>query len=496
MAHPLAVGVVGLGQVDGDEPVLVSRGDLVEAAGEQVEAQPVRRLGERDEGKAQVEQLGDQSALGRLGLGEPLVGFGIGVRRVGCGSGHSCGRACRSRRRARPSCIRPRRRSHTRPSRRGRTILVRRPPPSRTSRARTRAPSRTRGSGRSRRTHGHGRSGSGASAWVISSRVPSFETQLSRPSAKMFASANHPRSSHSRVRRLEPDHRTTNRTTATHHDRSRRFALARVRRAPVGTRCSDRRFPVPGCAGSWGTSTELGRRAGRPPGGGRAGHRLDGHLVHRVLREGQHRPGLALRRHPPGHRLRRSGSKVTEGLIQRLRALNLFIGDLYGDAKVLADGIVPGRDRRRLPELPARVHRDRRRRSASGPTSAAATSSATPTACSGCWRTTCGCRPACPTCWRTARSPSGSSPSCSAASTSSRSTATRPGSRRCWRRSPPAGRRAGHRRAHPGHLQLGLLRARLPGPADGRPAGRGQRPGRRRRRRVPCARSAAWCGST
>jgi len=33
--------------------------------------------------------------------------------------------------------------------------------------------------------------------------------------------------------------------------------------------------------------------------------------------------------------------RVAEGLVQRLQALNLFIGDLYGDAKVLADGIVP-----------------------------------------------------------------------------------------------------------------------------------------------------------
>jgi uncharacterized circularly permuted ATP-grasp superfamily protein len=33
--------------------------------------------------------------------------------------------------------------------------------------------------------------------------------------------------------------------------------------------------------------------------------------------------------------------RVTDGLIQRLQALNLFIGDLYGDAKVLADGVVP-----------------------------------------------------------------------------------------------------------------------------------------------------------
>lgn len=32
---------------------------------------------------------------------------------------------------------------------------------------------------------------------------------------------------------------------------------------------------------------------------------------------------------------------VAEGLVQRLQALNLFIGDLYGEARVLADGVVP-----------------------------------------------------------------------------------------------------------------------------------------------------------
>jgi len=34
-------------------------------------------------------------------------------------------------------------------------------------------------------------------------------------------------------------------------------------------------------------------------------------------------------------------NRVADGLIQRLRALNLFIGDLYGEARVLADGIIP-----------------------------------------------------------------------------------------------------------------------------------------------------------
>ena len=33
--------------------------------------------------------------------------------------------------------------------------------------------------------------------------------------------------------------------------------------------------------------------------------------------------------------------KIEQGLIQRLRALNLFLADIYGDQKILADGIVP-----------------------------------------------------------------------------------------------------------------------------------------------------------
>lgn len=37
----------------------------------------------------------------------------------------------------------------------------------------------------------------------------------------------------------------------------------------------------------------------------------------------------------------REWEQVTKGLIQRLQALNLFIGDLYGEAHVLRDGIVP-----------------------------------------------------------------------------------------------------------------------------------------------------------
>src|SRR5665213_4583023 len=34
-------------------------------------------------------------------------------------------------------------------------------------------------------------------------------------------------------------------------------------------------------------------------------------------------------------------SRIEAGLIQRLQALNLFLGDIYGDRKILQDGVVP-----------------------------------------------------------------------------------------------------------------------------------------------------------
>ena len=60
----------------------------------------------------------------------------------------------------------------------------------------------------------------------------------------------------------------------------------------------------------------------------------------------------------------------------------------------------------------------------------------------------------------------------------------------------PRGRRprADRRRAHPGRLQLRLLRARLPRPPDGRGAGRGPRPRGRRPRRVDAHHPRAQAG--
>ena len=85
VADPLAVGVVGLGQVDGDEAVLVAGGHVVEPTGQQVEGEAVLGLREAHDGKAEVEQLGDQPALRRLGLHERTRGPRRRRRAVGCG---------------------------------------------------------------------------------------------------------------------------------------------------------------------------------------------------------------------------------------------------------------------------------------------------------------------------------------------------------------------------------------------------------------------------
>ena len=57
-------------------------------------------------------------------------------------------------------------------------------------------------------------------------------------------------------------------------------------------------------------------------------------------------------------------------------------------------------------------------------------------------------------------------------------------------------RRADRRAAHPRHLQLGLLRAFVPGRQAGRRAGRGPRPRRRRATSSTCARPKASSAST
>ncbi len=57
--------------------------------------------------------------------------------------------------------------------------------------------------------------------------------------------------------------------------------------------------------------------------------------------DGRLRPSLALRRHPPGRSPRSEWTPLRQGLIQRLRALNLFIDDVYHDQRAVQAGVVP-----------------------------------------------------------------------------------------------------------------------------------------------------------
>ena len=111
-------------------------------------------------------------------------------------------------------------------------------------------------------------------------------------------------------------------------------------------------------------------------------------------------------------------TQVSDGVAQRVRALELFLADVYGAARIVSDGLIPHEVVTSSPGLRAgglRLHAAQRR---ADPRGRASTSSATRTASSACWRTTCAARPASATSWPTAPPWPGCSPSCSGASPS------------------------------------------------------------------------------
>ena len=122
----------------------------------------------------------------------------------------------------------------------------------------------------------------------------------------------------------------------------------------------------------------------------------------------------------------------------------------------------------------------------------ASTWCATRPATSGCWRTTCARRPGSATSSPTGAAMSQVLPELFADHRiqpvddyPSRLLAALRASAPVERRRPDG------RRPHPGRLQLRLLRARAAGPADGRRAGRGPRPGLRRQPGAACGRRTA-----
>ena len=90
-------------------------------------------------------------------------------------------------------------------------------------------------------------------------------------------------------------------------------------------------------------------------------------------------------------------SRLEKGIIQRVKALELYLDDIYGEQEILRDGVIP----RRLVTSCEHFHREavghRARPTASGSTWPASTWSATRRAPSGCSRTTCAPRRGCPT---------------------------------------------------------------------------------------------------
>ena len=86
---------------------------------------------------------------------------------------------------------------------------------------------------------------------------------------------------------------------------------------------------------------------------------------------------------------------LAAGLEQRLRALNLFLQDVYGEARIIADGVIPPKWCTSAPTIALKCAASLRPRVPGSP-SAAPTWYA-PTTGSVCWRTTCACPPAFPT---------------------------------------------------------------------------------------------------
>ena len=97
------------------------------------------------------------------------------------------------------------------------------------------------------------------------------------------------------------------------------------------------------------------------------------------------------------------GCESSGGCKQRIHALNLFIDDIYHDQKIVNDGVMPAELIHSGKCFLAAVRRPESAARRVVPHHRAPTWSATPTASSTCWKTTCAARRACRTCWKTAR---------------------------------------------------------------------------------------------
>ncbi len=199
-----------------------------------------------------------------------------------------------------------------------------------------------------------------------------------------------------------------------------------------------------------------------------------------------------------GSSRRAEWSRIERGLKQRIRALNLFIDDVYHEQQIVKDGVVPAdiaADRRqsfraavRRAEAAARHlvphHRHRPGARPRRPDLRARRQPALPVR-----RVV---RPGEPR-----RDEADVSAGLRGVRASGRSTTTRAGCATCSSRcAPPTSRSPRVVVLTPGHVQLGLLRALVPGAADGRRAGRRARSRRRPTASSGCGRRRASSAST
>ena len=253
----------------------------------------------------------------------------------------------------------------------------------------------------------------------------------------------------------------------------------------MGRAAGGRRFGPSGGRVPRGPPARAGPgRAAGASGPSRPRHPHDGHHVHGVLRRQGHRPGVAVRRHPP--RDRRGG---VAGGRSRSGAAHVGVEPLHRRPLQRPGGRarrrVPGRAARELGQLPARVPRR-----ASGLRRVGPRLRQRPRPGRGRHPLRPRGQPPRPV-GRELRA--GEPADLEAGLRRPVRAPEHPPRRRLHRRAVQAPDVAGPGRAappvrggpHAGRVQLGLLRALLPGPADGRPARRGARPrGRQGRPRV------------
>ena len=175
---------------------------------------------------------------------------------------------------------------------------------------------------------------------------------------------------------------------------------------------------------------------------------------------------------------------IERGLTQRITALNLFLKDIYHERRILQDRVVPGRRRLHLQALPPA---DDRRQGAArrlrqrhghrpGPAARRPVRGARGQPAGAERRVVHAVEPQGDEADLPDAVPQVRRPADRALQPGAALDAALARARRL--------RRADDRAADAGRLQLGLLRARLPGAADGHRAGRGPRPRRPRQHRL------------